>query len=128
MDKTLLNFFQHLEQDQDLPASYREAWEQELLEFATFLQGRGRKLWQDVTSSDCREFFQQPGHQDSSPRHLDQQREALQRFLAFLVKQGLIADNPLAPLSLAGPGGDAVPGVEPVRTPGLVVRAQGRRP
>ena len=99
MDKSLLNFFQHLEQDQDLPASYREAWEQDLLEFATFLQVRGRKLWQDVTSSDCREFFQQPGRQDSSPRHLDQQREALQRFLAFLVKQGLIADNPLAALS-----------------------------
>ena len=99
MDKSLLNFFQHLEQDQDLPASYREAWEQDLLEFATFLQVRGRKLWQDVTSSDCREFFQQPGHQNSSPRHLDQQREALQRFLAFLVKQGLIADNPLAALS-----------------------------
>lgn len=101
MDKTLLNFFLHLEQDQDLPASYREAWEQDLLEFATFLQGRGRKLWQDVTSGDCREFFQQPGRQDSSPRHLDQQREALQRFLVFLVKRGLIADNPLAALSRA---------------------------
>ena len=86
MDKSLLNFFQHLEQDQDLPASYREAWEQDLLEFATFLQVRGRKLWQDVTSSDCREFFQQPGRQNSSPRHLDQQREALQRFLAFLCR------------------------------------------
>ena len=63
------------------------------------MQGRGRKLWQDVTSSDCRDFFQQPGHQDFSLRHLDQQREALQRFLAFLVKQGLIADNPLTALS-----------------------------
>ncbi len=104
MDKTLLNFLQHLDQDQDLPASYREAWEQDLLEFATFLQGRGRKRWQDVTPGDCREFFQQPGRQDSSPRHLDQQREALQRFLAFLVKQGLIADNPLDALSLSDQG------------------------
>ena len=99
MDAILHQFFQHLEQDQDLPASYREAWEQDLREFTAFLQGQGRKRWQDVTTSDCRDFFQQPGHRDYSLRHLDQQRAAPQRFLAFLVEQGIVTDNPLAALS-----------------------------
>ncbi len=52
MDALLRQFFRHLEQDQDLPASYREAWEQDLRDFSAFLQDRGLTRWQDVTPGE----------------------------------------------------------------------------
>jgi site-specific recombinase XerD len=98
MDAILRLFFQHLEQDPDLPASYREAWEQDLRDFSAYLKGRGLSRWQEVTPGDCQGYFEQPGHQEYSLRHLEQKRAALQRFFLFLGEQGVVADNPLAAL------------------------------
>jgi integrase/recombinase XerD len=107
MDTHLQQFFQHLRHDPDLPASYREAWEQDLGNFSAFLQERGRTQWQEVTSSDCQAYFDHLALQDLSQRHLEQQRVALQRFFSFLGEQGVIADNPLA--ALTWPDQDAGP-------------------
>ena len=99
MDAILQQFFQHLEKDPDLPASYREAWEQDLRNFSAFLQGQSRVRWQEVTPGDLHGYFEQLGNQDLSPRHLEQQRVALKRFFSFLAEQGVVADNPLDALS-----------------------------
>jgi integrase/recombinase XerD len=99
MDAILQQFFRQMEQDPDLPASYLEAWEQDLRDFGAFLQGRGKARWQEASPGDCQAFFEQPGHQDYALRHLEQQRVAIQRFFSFLGDQGLMADNPLASLS-----------------------------
>ena len=99
MDAILQQFFQHLEKDPDLPASYREAWEQDLRNFSAFLRGQGRAHWQEVTPGDLQGYFEQLGNQDFSPRHLEQQRVALQRFFSFLTDQGVVAGNPLEALS-----------------------------
>jgi integrase/recombinase XerD len=98
MDTILQQFFQQVEHDPDLPASYREAWEQDLRNFFAFLQERGRAHWPEVTSGDCQAYFEHLAQQDSSRRHLEQRRIALQRFFLFLGEQGIIADNPLADL------------------------------
>jgi len=107
MDTSLRHFFEHLVQDYDLPASYREAWEQDLRDFSAFLQGQGRAHWQEVTPGDCQGYFERPGHQEFSLRHLEQQRAALQRFFSFLEEQGIITNNPLA--ALQWPDQDAAP-------------------
>ncbi len=107
MDAILRNFFQHLEQNPNLPASYLEAWEQDLRDFASFLQAEGRAHWQEVTPGDCQGYFEQPGHQEFSLRHLEQQRTALQRFFLFLEEQGIISGNPLTELPM--PDQDAAP-------------------
>jgi integrase/recombinase XerD len=101
MDIHLLQFLQHIQHDPDLPASYREAWEQDLLNFSAFLQEKGRSTWPEVTSDDCQAYFDQLPHQDLSLRRLEQQRVALQRFFSFLGEEGIVADNPLAALSLS---------------------------
>jgi integrase/recombinase XerD len=101
MDIHLLQFLQHIQHDPDLPASYREAWEQDLLNFCAFLQEKGRSTWPEVTSDDCQAYFDQLPHQDLSLRRLEQQRVALQRFFSFLGEEGIVTDNPLAALSLS---------------------------
>jgi integrase/recombinase XerD len=98
MDATLQEFFRHLEQDPDLPASYREAWEHDLGQFSAFLKERGRTGWQEVAPGDCQAYFDQPARQDLSPRHQELQRTALQRFFRFLQDQGVINADPLAAL------------------------------
>ena len=45
MDNILQQYFRHLEEDPDLPASTREAWGQDLSDFAAFVQGRSRESW-----------------------------------------------------------------------------------
>jgi integrase/recombinase XerD len=101
MDTHLQQFYEHIRHDPDLPASYREAWEQDLRNFSVFLQEKGRSTWREVTSSDCQAYFEQLSQQDQSLRHLEQQRVALQRLFSFLGEQGVVADNPLAALSLS---------------------------
>ncbi len=99
MDIHLQQFLQKVSHDPDLPASYREAWEQDLRNFSAFLKEKGRDTWPEVTSSDCQAYFEHLAHQDLSLRHLEQQRVALQRFFFFLGEQGVVADNPLAALT-----------------------------
>ena len=99
MDTTLKQFLQHLEQDPDLPASYLEAWEQDLQHFSAFLQKKGRTQWLEVTPGDCQGYFEELAHQDYSLRHLEQSRGALQQFFSYLVGHGLITGNPLAALN-----------------------------
>ncbi len=110
MDNILQQFFRHLEHASDLPASNREAWEQELRNFCAFLEGQGRRHWQEVTASDCQAYLGRPSRQDFSLRHLEQQRVALQRFCHFLGEQGIIADSPLAAIDWPdqGPGASQV--------------------
>jgi integrase/recombinase XerD len=96
MNDLLQQFFEHLEQDPDLPVSYREAWEQDLLGFSAFLQAQGRSSWPEVTAGDCQAYFEHLSRQDFSLRHLEQQRVALQRFLAFLKDSGIPMDSSLA--------------------------------
>jgi integrase/recombinase XerD len=107
MDSHLQQFLQHIRHDPDLPASYREAWEQDLRNFSAFLQEKGRGAWPEVTSDDCQAYFEHLSQQDLSLRHLEQQRVALQRFFSFLGEQGIVAANPLAALSW--PGEDETP-------------------
>jgi integrase/recombinase XerD len=102
MDTRVQQFLQHIQHDPDLPTSYREAWEQDLGNFFAFLKERGRGTWPEVTSDDCQAYFQHLHHQDLSPRHLEQQRVALQRFFSFLGEQGVVAGNPLAALTWPG--------------------------
>ncbi len=96
MNDILQQFFEHLEQDPDLPVSYREAWEQDLRGLSAFLQAQGRGSWPEVTSGDCQAYFEHLSGQDFSLRHLEQQRAALQRFLAFLKDSGIPMDSSLA--------------------------------
>jgi len=107
MDTHLQQFLQQVGHDPDLPASYREAWEQDLGNFSAFLQERGRVQWPEVTPGDCQAYFEQLASQDLSPRHREQQRVALQRFFSFLGERGVVADNPLA--ALTWPDQDAAP-------------------
>jgi integrase/recombinase XerD len=107
MDTHLQQFFQQVRHDSNLPASYREAWEQDLGNFSAFLQGKGRARWPEVTPGDCQAYFEHLSHQDLSLRHLEQQRVALQRFFFFLGEQGVVAENPLA--DLTWPDQDAAP-------------------
>lgn len=107
MDTAIQKFLHTVEQDPDLPVSYREAWEQDLRDFCAFLQEKGRSRWQEVTPGDCQAYFQQLAHQDFSLRHLEQRQGALQRFFRFLGEQQVVADNPLA--TLQGPDQDPVP-------------------
>lgn len=98
MDSILRQFFQQVQNDPDLPASYLEAWEQDLQHFSSFVQEKGRSRWPEVTPNDCRAYFEDLTRQDFSLRHLEQQRLALQRFFGFLGEQGIITENPLAAL------------------------------
>uniref|UniRef100_A0A7C3ZA61 Tyrosine recombinase XerD n=1 Tax=Desulfobacca acetoxidans TaxID=60893 RepID=A0A7C3ZA61_9BACT len=98
MDKAIHQFLSHAEEDRGLPASCREAWEQDLHDFSTFLRQQGRTGWQEVTSGDCRAYFQHLGQQNLSLRLLEQREAALRRFFQFLGEEGMVAVNPLAAL------------------------------
>jgi integrase/recombinase XerD len=102
MDTHLQQFLQQIRHDPDLPASYREAWEQDLGNFSAFLKAKGRTTWPEVTADDFQAYFKHLNNQGLSLRHLEQQRSALQRFFSFLGEQGVVDDNPLAALSLPG--------------------------
>jgi integrase/recombinase XerD len=102
MDTHFQQFLQHIRHDPDLPASYREAWEQDLRNFSAFLKERGRVEWPEVSPGDCQAYFEHLNKQGLSLRHLEQQRVALLRFFVFLGEQGVMNDNPLAALTLPG--------------------------
>jgi integrase/recombinase XerD len=102
MDTHFQQFLQHIRHDPDLPASYREAWEQDLRNFSAFLKERGRVEWPEVSLGDCQAYFEHLNKQGLSLRHLEQQRVALLRFFVFLGEQGVMNDNPLAALTLPG--------------------------
>ena len=105
MDSAVKLFLHHLKATPDLPASTREAWEQILGDFCSFVQGLGRTQWPEVTPGDCQSFFEHPANQDLSSRQQELRRSALQRFFLFLGEHGIIADNPLTVLD--GPDQDS---------------------
>jgi|GEM_PF-29005 len=107
MEKTLQQYFRHLENDPDLPASAREAWEQDLRDFSLFVQGRDRTRWPEVTSDDCQAYVDHLYRQDLSSRQLELRRAALSQFFLFLKEHDLVGENPLA--VLAGPDQDQAP-------------------
>jgi len=98
MDNTLRQYFRRLEEDPDLPASTREAWGQDLRDFAAFVQGRGRGHWPEVTAEDCQAYFAHLAQQDLSLRQQQLRRAALQRFFLFLEEQNLMMESLLADL------------------------------
>lgn len=104
MEETLQQYFRHLESDPDLPASAREAWEQDLRDFSAFVQGRDRKRWLEVTPADCQAYFDHLAGQHLSCRQQELRWAALGQFFLFLRGEGLMAENPLA--ALTGPDPD----------------------
>jgi integrase/recombinase XerD len=106
MDNILQPYFRHLEEDADVPASTREAWDQALRDFSLFVQSRGRKQWSEVTPDDCQAYFDHLVHQDLSPRQRELRRAALSQFFLFLIEQDLMSEHPLAVLE--GPDQDQV--------------------
>lgn len=113
MEKILEHYFRHLQSDPDLPASAREAWEQDLQDFCAFVQGRDRKQWPEVTQKDCQAYVDHLAGQDLSSRQLELRRAALGQFFLHLQDQGLIGDNPLAALE----GADQDQGASQILTP-----------
>ncbi|MEJ2069996.1 MAG: site-specific tyrosine recombinase XerD [Syntrophobacterales bacterium] len=107
MDNILRQYFRHLEENPDMPASTREAWGQDLSDFAAFVQGRGRGHWPEVTSEDCQAYFAHLARQDLSLRQQQLRRVALQRFFLFLEEQGLFGESPLAVLEASVSDQDA---------------------
>jgi integrase/recombinase XerD len=104
MDNILRQYFRHLEEDPDLPASTREAWGQDLSDFAAFVRGRGRADWPEITSEDCQAYFTQLAQKDLSLRQQQLRRAALQRFFLFLEEQSLITESPLTVLEASDQG------------------------
>jgi integrase/recombinase XerD len=104
MENTLQQYFRRLESDPDLPASTREAWEQDLRDFCAFVQGRDRKHWPEVTPDDCQAYVDHLAHQDLSSRQQELRRAALGQFFLFLKEHGLLAANPFE--TLVGPDRD----------------------
>jgi integrase/recombinase XerD len=98
MDAAITIFLQNFEQNTDLPVSTREAWEQDLQDFCTYLKGQGRTQWQEVAPSDIQGYFAVLAQQHLSKRHLEQRRSALQRFFLFLGQERMTTDNPLTAL------------------------------
>lgn len=96
MENTLQQYFRHLENDPDLPASAREAWEQDLRDFAIFVHSRGRREWPEVTPEDCQAYVDHLAAQDLSSRQRELRLAALGQFFLFLMEHGLISANPLA--------------------------------
>jgi integrase/recombinase XerD len=110
MDTHFQQFLQHIRHDPDLPASYREAWEQDLRNFSAFLKERGRE--QGVMNDNPLAALTLPG-EDESPSQVLSQTE-LQALLSGLRATGpdymdelleqfyhhLGAERGLAPLTL----------------------------
>jgi len=107
MDTTLQQYFRYLESDPDLPASAREAWEQDLRDFCIFVQGQNRKHWPEVTPDDCQAYVDHLAEQDLSARHRELRRAALSQFFLFLKEHGLVSENPLSALEGPDPEWDA---------------------
>jgi len=104
MENTLQQYLRYLENDPNLSASAREAWEEDLRDFYDFVLDRDRRHWPEVSPDDCQAYFDRLARQDLSSRHQELRRAALSQFFFFLKEHGQVAENPLA--ALAGPGQD----------------------
>jgi integrase/recombinase XerD len=103
MDAALTQFYHHLEMEESLAAPALEAYTRDLQDFREFVGQRERLSWGAVALEDLQDYFKAQEAQKLPVRSLDRRLTVLRHFFQFLLREQLLAANPLEQFLVTAP-------------------------